>query len=121
MLAIRRQSNMTPLPKLVSEVFAVAKQDRYPGDRLDGIGGCTFYSLIDHYDIAQRERLIPVGLAKDARVMQPIATDTPITYDHVQLNEASTVFKLRRLQDQWITGEIEEHDLLGMVDEIAGE
>ncbi|MEA3226956.1 MAG: NAD(P)-dependent oxidoreductase [Planctomycetota bacterium] len=121
MLVIRKKSNMTPLNKLVSEVFAVAKQDHSPGHVLDGIGGCDFYGLIDHYATAQKEKLVPIGLAKGAKVVRPVAEDAPVTYDDVQLNENSAVFKLRQLQDSWMAGRIDERELLGLVDGIAQE
>lgn len=121
MLAIRQQSNMIPLDKLTSEVFAVAKQDLQPGDVLDGIGGSAFYSLIDHYDIAQKERLLPVGLAKGAKVTRAVTKDTPITYDDVEPATSSTVYKLRMLQDRWMAGEMKDADVLAEMDVIAGE
>ena len=91
MLAIRKKSNMVPLSRLVSEVFAVAKQPLKPGDTLDGIGGERFYSLIDTYEVAQEEKLLPVGLAKGATLVRPVAQDQPITLDDVKLREPSTL------------------------------
>ena len=121
MLAIRKKSNMTPLDKLVSEVFAVAKRDLSPGHVLEGIGGCDFYGLIDGYETAQREKLVPVGMAKGAKVVTPVRQDEPITYDDVQLNEDSTVFRLRQLQDSWMAGGIQENELLESVEQITQE
>jgi len=103
----------------VSEVFAIAKRDLQPGDVLDMIGGSTFYGLIDTYETAQQERLLPIGLAKGATVIRPIATDTPITYDDVKLREPSTVLDLRRLQDTWIAGKIGETELLERLNTMA--
>ena len=40
---------------------------------LDGIGGERFYSLIDTYEVARKERLLPVGLAKGATLVRPVA------------------------------------------------
>ena len=118
-LVIRGKSNMAPLDRLASEVFAVAKRDLEPGDELDGIGGCTFYSSIDTYEVARDERLLPVGLAKGARVIRPVKMDVPITYDNVSLYEPSTVLVLRRLQDGWMAGEIKEEGLIQSVDALA--
>jgi len=119
MLVIRRRSNMAPLSRLVSEVFAVAKQDLQPGDMLDGLGGSTFYGLIDTYEIAKQEGLLPVGLAKGARLIRPVKMDMPITYDDVELREPSTVLSLRRLQDAWMAGGISEEDLMRSLDQLA--
>ncbi len=118
MLAIRRQSNMQPLPRLVSEVFAVAKQNLHPGDVLDGIGGCTFYSLIDTYEAARDEDLLPIGLAKGAQLVRSVEQDGPIRFDDVKLCESSTVLTLRRLQDRWTTDQIGEQELLTALDAI---
>lgn len=119
MLVIRKKSNMAPLTRLVSEVFAVAKRPLKPGDTLDGIGGSTFYSLIDTYDVAEKERLLPVGLAKGARVIKPVEQDQPITYEHVQLHEPSTILSLRRLQDAWMAGRVDENTLAASLDEMG--
>lgn len=113
MLAIRQKSNMMPLDRLASEVFAVAKRPLKPGDVLDAIGGCTFYSLIDTYEVAREEKLLPVGLAKGAKLIQAVKQDRPITYDDVELHEPSTILDLRRLQDAWMEGRMKE-DTLGL-------
>jgi predicted homoserine dehydrogenase-like protein len=116
MQVIRGQSNMQPLPRLVSEVFAVAKRDLNPGDKLDGIGGECFYSLIDTYEKARAERLLPIGLAKNACITRPVAIDQPITFDDVDLHRPSTLLDLRLLQDSWMSGEIDDETLLKKVD-----
>lgn len=119
MLVIRRQTNMKPLEKKVSEVFAVAKQDLSSGEILDSIGGCAFYSLIDNYETAQKENLLPVGIAKGARLKRSVKQDTPITFDDVELSEQSLLIRLRRLQDMWIDGEFDEKMLLDNIEQLA--
>ncbi len=118
MLTIRRRSNMVPLDRLTSEVFAVAKRDLVAGDTLDAIGGTAYYSLIDTYEAAQAEGLLPIGLASGARVIRPVAADTPITLDDVEITP-STVYSLRQLQDRWSQGAIAEPELLAAVDQLA--
>jgi predicted homoserine dehydrogenase-like protein len=118
MLAIRRRSNMAPLDRLVSEVFAVAKRDLAAGETLDAIGGTTYYSLIDTYEAARAEQLLPVGLAKGARLRHDIAIDQPIGIADVDL-APSTVQQLRQLQDRWADGLIDEADLETAVDALG--
>jgi len=121
MLAIRGRSNMEPLECLVSEVFAVAKQDLNTGDKLDNIGGSMFYSLIDTYETSSQERLLPIGLAKNAVVKRHLMKDTPITLDDVELDEASTVLDLRRLQTFWMSGDISENELINKIDSLVAD
>lgn len=118
MQVIRKQSNMVPLDRLVSEVFAVAKRDLKPGDTLDSIGGCAFYSLIDRYDVATENRFLPIGLAKDAKVIRPVSIDTPVTYDDVEVHEPSTILELRKMQDDWMAGRIADDELEFAIDQI---
>ncbi len=120
LLAIRRQSNMMPMDRLVSEVFAVAKRDLVPGDVLDGIGGTCFYSLIDTYEQAKAECLLPIGLAKGARVLRPIAKGQPISCHDVEI-KPSMIYQLRQLQDAWFENRISEGDLLLAIDQLARE
>lgn len=108
---------MVPLDHLVSEVFAVAKRDLEPGDTLDAIGGTTYYSLIDTYENAKAECLLPVGLARGAQVLRSIKMDTAITCEDVEILP-STVLSLRKLQDQWLERSISEADLEAAVDQL---
>jgi predicted homoserine dehydrogenase-like protein len=120
MLVLRRQSNMVPLDRLVSEVFAVAKHDLQPGDCLDAIGGTAYYSLIDTYQTARAEKLLPIGLAKGAKVIRRVNIDTPITLDDVEVRP-STILDLRKLQDAWMDGAISSPDMLAKIDLLAKE
>jgi predicted homoserine dehydrogenase-like protein len=118
MLALRKKSNMVPLDRLTSEVFAVAKKDLKVGDVLDAIGGVSYYSLIDTYEAARRDNLLPIGLAKGAKVVKDIPMDAPITLADVEI-KPSTVFTLWNLQNDWMAGKVNEKDLLGLVDQVA--
>lgn len=118
MLVIRKRANMVPLDRLVSEVFAVAKRDLLPGDILDAIGGTTYYSLIDTYEAARADDLLPIGLAKGACVNRLIRKDTPITCKDVEVKE-STILDLRRLQNAWFSEKITEKELLASIDALA--
>jgi len=118
LLAIRKQSNMVPLDRLVAEVFAVAKRDLEPGDELDGIGGTTFYSLIDTYEAAKEECLLPIGLAKGAKMIGAANMDTPITCKDVEIRP-STIYSLHQLQERWMDNRIDEDELLRAIDALA--
>ncbi len=120
MLGIRKKSNMVPLDRLSSEVFAVAKRDLVPGDTLDAIGGTAYYSLIDTYEQARAECLLPIGLAKGAKVLRPVSMDTPITCADVEI-KPSTVYSLYQLQERWFEGSITEPELLQAVDVLAND
>jgi len=119
MLAVRKRSNMVPLDRLVSEVFAVAKKDLKPGETLDKIGGVSYYSLIDTYDMARKENLLPIGLAKDAKVVREIRMDEPIHFDDVEV-APSTVYSLWKLQNEWMSGKISDVNLLKEIDSLEG-
>ena len=44
--------------------------------------------------------MLPVGLAKGARLKVDVKKDQVITYEMVELNENSVLLQLRRMQDQ---------------------
>jgi predicted homoserine dehydrogenase-like protein len=120
LMTIRGQSNMQPMDHLVSEVFAVAKRDLQPGDVLDGIGGTTFYSLIDTYENAQAECLLPIGLAKGASVVRPVRMDSPLNCSDVEM-KPSTIADLRLLQDRWFAGAMADAELELAIDRLAAD
>ncbi len=69
-------------------------------------------------EAASAEGLLPIGLAKGARVVRPVAMDTPISDADVDI-EASAVLTLRQLQERWFEGSIAEPELLVAVDRLA--
>jgi predicted homoserine dehydrogenase-like protein len=118
MLVLRKKANMVPLDRLTSEVFAVAKKNLKPGDVLDTIGGVAYYSLIDTYEAARKDNLLPIGLAKGAKVIRDIPMDKPVTLDDVEV-KPSTVFTLWNLQNEWMAGKLSEDELLAKVEMVA--
>ncbi|MFC2145364.1 NAD(P)H-dependent oxidoreductase [Actinomycetota bacterium] len=84
---------------LVSEVVTIAKKDLKAGDRIDRIGGYTVYGLIDEYDIAEEQGLLPIGLSEGAVLKRDIKKSMPVKYDDVDLESGSLVHTLRKIQD----------------------
>jgi len=87
---------VTPKDKPYCEAFAVAKRDLKAGETLDGIGGFTAYTLIDNFDTARKENLLPMGVSEGCILKRDVAIDTPISYDDVELPEGRTVDQLRQ-------------------------
>lgn len=92
-------ATIAPLGAPVSEVLAFAKKDLEPGDVMDGIGGFSCYGVIDNVAQAREKRAIPMGLLDEAVVTRPVAADTLISIDDVQLPQGRLVDRLRAEQD----------------------
>jgi len=92
------------LDQPVAEVLTLAKRDLKPGDRLDEFGGYTYYGAIERDEMARRLNALPAGLAPGAKVVQPVAAGSVLTWEDVELDESSLVVRLRREQDQLSTG-----------------
>jgi len=87
--------------KLISEVITIAKKDLKIGERLDGIGQYTVYGSIDTYETAKKENLVPIGLINEnAIVKRDIKKGEFITYDMVELDKSTDIYKLRKIQDE---------------------
>lgn len=97
------ESTAQPLKKLTSEAITEAKKDLKAGETLDGIGGYCYRAGIELADIAQKGKMLPVGLAKGAKLKCDVEKDQIITYDMVELGD-SLLLQLRKLQDQIIGG-----------------
>jgi predicted homoserine dehydrogenase-like protein len=82
-----------------SDVIAVAKRDLAAGEVLDGGGGYTVYGLAEDAYVSTKEHFLPIGLANGVRVKRRILADEIVTYDDVELNEASFGLQLRRMQE----------------------
>jgi predicted homoserine dehydrogenase-like protein len=79
--------------------MTVAKKTLEPGDVLDDFGGYTFHGVMDRAAEAMRVGALPAGLAPGARVKHRVWKGKIITWDDVELDEASSVVKLRRMQN----------------------
>jgi predicted homoserine dehydrogenase-like protein len=102
---LHRQTTLVPLDKPVADVMTVAKKDLKPGERLDDFGGYTSYGVMERAENARSLNALPVGLAPGAVVTRPVHTGEILTWNDVQLDEASTVVRLRRQQDAIEKGE----------------
>ena len=98
--AIYGESTGHPMDRLSCECITIAKKDLKAGETLDGIGEFCYRASIEKADIAREGNMLPVGLAKGARMKVDVSKDEVITYDMVELNENSVLLQLRRLQDQ---------------------
>ena len=101
--AVYGEPTIAPLGAPVAETVAVAKRDLRPGERLDGLGGTTVYGLCIEAGCAQRERLLPVGLAvPGTRMVRAVRKGEVLTYGDVEWEvDEPVIVKLRRKQDQY--------------------
>jgi predicted homoserine dehydrogenase-like protein len=93
------QKTLAPLDEPVAEVMTVAKKTLEPGEILDDFGGYAFHGVMDRAEEAVHAGALPVGLAPGARVKRKVWKGKIITWDDVELDENSSVVKLRRMQD----------------------
>lgn len=92
---------IVPLGAPVSETVAVAKRDIKAGEPIDGIGGyCVRGVLESHADMRSQDH-IPIGLVGGRSVAKrDIKNGSFLTHEDIQLDETTTVYKLRKLQDE---------------------
>jgi len=93
------EPTLHPRPEPTSDVLTIAKRDLATGEALDGIGGYTYYGLIDKVESAREQDALPLGLAEGGLIRQDVKQGEVITYDDVILDEGSLLVKLRRQQD----------------------
>ncbi len=98
---LEHDSAIVPLGAPISETVAVAKKDIKAGERIDGIGGyCVRGVLETHIDMMKNGN-VPIGLIGGSSIAKrDIKDGSFLTYDDIELDESTTVFKLRKLQDE---------------------
>jgi predicted homoserine dehydrogenase-like protein len=85
---------------LVVDVIAVAKVDMSAGDLIDGIGGFKTYGVCENHGTVISERLLPMALAMGHRLRRDVSRDHVLTYDDVELDENSYLFKMLDEQER---------------------
>jgi predicted homoserine dehydrogenase-like protein len=78
----------------VAAVFAAAKRDLQPGTALERMGGTTHYGVIDAAAAVSAEGLLPVGLARGARLTRFVRRGAPIGLDDVEVEGTSAAWQL---------------------------
>ncbi len=79
-----------------ADVVATAKRNLKAGDTLDGEGGYTVFGKL--YPAADSLALggLPLGLAHDVKLLNPIAANAPVRWSDVQVDASATAVKFRR-------------------------
>lgn len=99
--AIHKLPTIAPIDKPICETVTIAKKDLKTGERLDGIGGYTVYGTIDTYETAKEENLLAIGLINENTIAKrDIKKGELITYDMVELDKDTMIYKLRQMQDE---------------------
>ncbi len=80
----------------VADVYAYAKKDLSPGDRLDGIGGYACYGLIENCADQEGDAGIPMTLADEVRVTTEIRKDEKIPMSEVEIQKDRVDFRLHK-------------------------
>jgi predicted homoserine dehydrogenase-like protein len=95
-----KQPTLVPSDWPAADVMTVAKRALRSGERMDDFGGYTFHGVIDRAEATAAINALPAGLAPGASLTRDIGAGEVITWDDVELDEESTVVKLRRQQDE---------------------
>lgn len=82
------------------EVVTTAKTRLQAGSTLDGIGYYMTYGQCERAEIAQRDRLLPIGLAEGCRLLRAVERDEVISYADVELPVGRLSDRLRAEQDR---------------------
>jgi predicted homoserine dehydrogenase-like protein len=95
-----RDAVLAPLGAPRVEVITAAKIDLKKGQILDGLGGYMTYGLAENAGIAQRENLLPIGLAEGSRLTRDISKDEVLTRGDVISLQGRLCDRLRAEQDE---------------------
>lgn len=102
-VALNNDTSIVPLGKPISDTVAFTKREIKKGERIDGIGGYCVRGLLETHDTCIEERHIPIGLiAGETIAKEDIPADSFLTLDNTELDTSTTVYKLRKLQDEFI-------------------
>lgn len=92
---------IVPLGGPVAETVAVAKRDIKAGDPIDGIGGYCVRGVVETHEDMVKNDNVPIGLVGGKSfAKRDIKDGTFLTAADIQLDETTTVYKLRKLQDE---------------------
>ncbi|SFL56191.1 NAD(P)H-dependent oxidoreductase [Salibacterium qingdaonense] len=84
-----------------AETVATAKKDLKEGEFLDSIGGYSVYGTLMEKSEADGAEAFPIGLVDaNVKVMRDVQKGETLTYNDIEQTKESTIWRLRRLQEQ---------------------
>jgi len=75
-------------------VIALAKKDLSPGEIISEFGGYEVYGVAENSDVIDRDDLLPLGIALGCTLKRPLAKDTPIRFEDVEVPAGRLVDRL---------------------------
>jgi predicted homoserine dehydrogenase-like protein len=85
---------------LIADVSSIAKRDLQIGEVLDGEGGYGVFGRLTAAEKSIRDKHLPLGLSRGARMKRPVAKDAIVTYDDVELDETQLSFRTRKTMEK---------------------
>ncbi len=79
-----------------ADVVATAKRDLRAGEMLDGEGGYTVYGKLFPAEESLEIGGLPLGLAHEVKLLNPVAAGQPVRWTDVQYDAASDAVRIRR-------------------------
>ena len=98
-VALRGEATGCP-SQWLADVVATTKRGLKPGEILDGEGGYTVWGKLLPVDRSLELGAVPLGLAHDVKVKRPIAADSIVTWDDVDIDTGTRAYELRRLLEE---------------------
>lgn len=98
---LEHDTAIVPLGAPISETVAVAKRDIKAGEKIDGIGGYCVRGVLETHADMKKNGNVPIGLVGGTSVAKRDIKDGAfLTIDDIELDGSTTVYKLRKLQDE---------------------
>jgi predicted homoserine dehydrogenase-like protein len=95
---------IAPLNGPIVEVVTTAKRDLHCGETIDEMGHYMTYGQAENAELTYRERLLPMGLAAQCRVLRDVPKDQVLTYDDVEIPSDRLIDNLRAEQEKLFFG-----------------
>ena len=94
---------IVPMGVPVSDMVAVTKKAIKAGEAVDGIGGYCVRGVIAKHTEVLEKGFIPIGLVTGKTIAKrDIPEGTFLTEDDIELDKTTTVYRLRKMQDEMI-------------------
>ena len=94
-VALRGESTGAP-DRFRGDAISIAKRDLAAGETLDGEGGFTIWGRLAPARLSLDRSALPIGLAKDVRLIRDVAAGQIVSKNDVALDEGSQAVAIRR-------------------------
>ncbi len=93
-IVVLKRPVIKPLSERQADVIPYAKKNLVAGEKLDAIGGYTFYGLLEAKEDIRKSNYVPISVVAGCRLKRDVQKDEIITFNDIEYEGGSRLWEI---------------------------